>query len=138
MKIKNIHFDKIKDLAFEEQMKCNGKDEEADLTKINSAFCWRGSTLGYFFWNAVNDEKYNYARNIFDWDNDTNNMNTVFNPQPHYDNTNGSLYKIAEQRGWNAYTFDCVKRLDRAGKKDNIRQEIQKSIDVLTIWLNEL
>lgn len=56
----------------------------------------------------------------------------------YYDNTNGSLYKIAEQRGWSAYVFDVVKRLDRGGKKDPLKQEIEKSIAVLQLWLKEL
>lgn len=66
----------------------------------------------------------------------------VFNPQPHYDNSKpgGSLYKVATERGWNAYLFDVVKRIERGGKKENnpLRQEIEKSIDVFKIWLNEL
>lgn len=62
----------------------------------------------------------------------------TFNPQPHYDNIKGSLYKVANERGWNAYLFDIVKRLERGGKKDPLKQEIEKSIDVLKIWLNEL
>lgn len=62
----------------------------------------------------------------------------IFNPQPHYDNTNGSLYKIGTERKWNPYLFDVVKRLERGGKKDPLKQEIEKSIDVLKIWLNEL
>lgn len=62
----------------------------------------------------------------------------AYNPQPHYNNDNGSLYKVATQRNWNAYLFDIVKRLERGGKKDPIEQEIQKSIDVLRIWLEEL
>lgn len=62
----------------------------------------------------------------------------VFNPQKHYDNSNGSLYKVATERKWNAYIFDVVKRLERGGKKDPLRQEIEKSIDVLKIWLAEL
>lgn len=56
----------------------------------------------------------------------------------YYDNSKGSLYKIAEQRGWSPYTFDVVKRLDRGGKKDPLRQEIEKSIVVLQLWLKEL
>lgn len=63
---------------------------------------------------------------------------TAFNPQPYYDNSKGSLYKVATERGWNAYLFDTVKRLERGGKKDPLRQEIEKSIDVLKIWLKEL
>lgn len=31
-----------------------------------------------------------------------------------------------------------VKRLERGDKKDPLRQEIEKSIDVLKIWLNEI
>lgn len=56
----------------------------------------------------------------------------------YYDNSKGSLYKIAEQRGWNSYVFDVVKRLDRGGKKDPLKQEIEKSIAVLNLWLTEL
>lgn len=62
----------------------------------------------------------------------------VFNPQSHYDNSKGSLYKVATERNWNAYIFDVVKRLERGGKKDPLKQEIEKSIDVLKIWLAEL
>lgn len=62
----------------------------------------------------------------------------VFNPQPYYDNSRGSLYKVAMERGWSSYIFDVVKRLERGGKKDPLRQEIEKSIDVLKIWLNEI
>lgn len=61
-----------------------------------------------------------------------------FSPQPHYNNDKGSLYKVATERNWNAYLFDVVKRLERGGKKDPLKQEIEKSIDVLKIWLNEL
>lgn len=62
----------------------------------------------------------------------------TFNPQPHYDNSKGSLYKVATERGWNPYVFDVVKRLERGGKKDPLKQEIEKSIDVLKIWLKEM
>lgn len=57
---------------------------------------------------------------------------------PYYDNTYGSLYQIAEQRGWGVRLFDLVKRLERGGKKDPLPQEIQKSIGVLELWLKEL
>lgn len=55
----------------------------------------------------------------------------------HYDNSKGSLYFIAQQRGWNPYIFDVVKRLERGGKKDPLKQEIEKSIFVLQLWLKE-
>lgn len=63
--------------------------------------------------------------------------NKTFNPQPHYNNDKGSLYKVAQDRNWNAYLFDVVKRLERGGKKDPLEQEIQKSIDLLNLWLIE-
>ena len=62
----------------------------------------------------------------------------VFNPQPYYDNTKGSIYKVGNERKWNPYLFDVVKRLERGGKKDPLKQEIEKSIDVLKIWLSEI
>jgi len=59
------------------------------------------------------------------------------NLPPYYDNTNGSLYKIAEQRGWNFYQSDCVKRIDRCLKKGNFKQDIEKTIALLNLWLEE-
>ena len=60
------------------------------------------------------------------------------NTPPYYDNSKGSLYKVATERNWNAYLFDVVKRLERNGKKDPLKQEIEKSIAVLEIWLKEI
>jgi hypothetical protein len=56
----------------------------------------------------------------------------------HYDNTHGSLYKIAQERGWNAYQFDIVKRIDRALKKGNFTEDLEKTKVVIDIWLKEL
>lgn len=66
------------------------------------------------------------------------NCKGIYNPQAHYDNSKGSLYKIASERGWNSYIFDIVKRLERGGKKDPLEQEINKSIDVLKVWLQDV
>lgn len=55
----------------------------------------------------------------------------------YYDNTNGSLYQIAEHRGWNFYQADAVKRIDRALKKGNFKQDIEKTIALLQLWLRE-
>jgi hypothetical protein len=59
------------------------------------------------------------------------------NTQKHYDNENGSLYKIAVQRGWNAYQFDAIKRIDRAYKKGLFKEDIEKTIVVLNMMKNE-
>lgn len=57
--------------------------------------------------------------------------------QAHYDNSYGSLYKVAQERGWNAYQFDAIKRIDRALKKGNFTEDIEKTKVVLEIWKEE-
>ena len=52
----------------------------------------------------------------------------------HYDNSNGTLYKIATERGWNAYLFDIVKRLERAEKKGCFEEDLKKSKDVIDLY----
>lgn len=59
------------------------------------------------------------------------------NTPKHYDNTKGTLYKVADERGWNPYLFDIVKRLERADKKGEFKQDLEKSINVIKLWLNE-
>jgi hypothetical protein len=63
-------------------------------------------------------------------------MERFIKPMKHYDNTNGSLYKVALERGWNAYQFDAVKRIDRAYKKGCFKEDIEKTIVVLELMLN--
>ena len=55
----------------------------------------------------------------------------------HYDNSKGTLYKIATERGWNAYLFEVVKRIERAEKKGEFISDIKKSIHVLELYLAE-
>jgi|688.fasta_scaffold535374_1 hypothetical protein len=64
-------------------------------------------------------------------------MEGLKNAPKYYDNKKGSLYKVATERGWNPYLFDVVKRLERGGKKDPLRQEIEKTKLVLDLWLKE-
>lgn len=61
-----------------------------------------------------------------------------FEQPKYYDNTNGSLYKLAQERNWNTYIFDIVKRLSRNGNKDDMRLEIDKSIFVLKLYKDEI
>ena len=60
------------------------------------------------------------------------------NTPTHYNNSNGSLYKIAQQRGWNAYQFDAIKRIDRALKKGEFEKDIDKTIEVLKMFKSNL
>ena len=55
----------------------------------------------------------------------------------HYNNDNGTLYFISEQRGWSSYLFDIVKRLERSGKKGEFESDLNKSKVVIDIWLKE-
>lgn len=55
----------------------------------------------------------------------------------HYDNSKGTLYKVASERNWNPYLFDIVKRLERADKKGEFKTDLEKSILVINLWLKE-
>ncbi len=59
------------------------------------------------------------------------------NTPNHYDNSKGTLYKVAQERGWNPYLFDIVKRLERAEKKGEFDTDLDKSIAVIQLWKNE-
>lgn len=59
------------------------------------------------------------------------------NTPSHYDNSKGTLYKVALERGWNAYLFDIVKRLERAEKKGVFDEDLDKSIAVIQLWKKE-
>jgi hypothetical protein len=58
-------------------------------------------------------------------------------PDKHYDNTNGSLYKFAEDHGLNAYEFDCIKRIVRCRKKGHFREDLEKTVRVINLYLKE-
>lgn len=60
-----------------------------------------------------------------------------FEAPKHYDNSKGTLYKVAEERGWNTYLFDIVKRLERANKKGEFESDLNKSKLVIDLWLQE-
>jgi hypothetical protein len=55
----------------------------------------------------------------------------------HYDNSNGSLYKFAEDHGLNAYEFETIKRVVRSRKKGEFISDIEKTIRVLNLYLEE-
>lgn len=55
----------------------------------------------------------------------------------HYDNSKGTLYKVAQERGWSPYLFDIVKRLERSEKKGEFNTDLDKSIAVIQLWKNE-
>lgn len=52
----------------------------------------------------------------------------------HYDNSLGSLYKIQQDRGWNAYQFDIIKRIDRCEKKGEFSSDLKKTKDLIDLY----
>lgn len=64
-------------------------------------------------------------------------VTTITGTPKHYDNSKGSLYKIAVDRGWNAYQLDAIKRIDRVEKKGEFLSDIDKTIEVLQLYKKE-
>jgi hypothetical protein len=57
--------------------------------------------------------------------------------QKHYQGTNGSLYKFAEEWKLNSYEFDIIKRIVRCRHKGKFEQDLQKTKDTIDIYLQE-
>ena len=55
----------------------------------------------------------------------------------HYNNENGSLYLFAQQHELNSWEFDCIKRLVRCRKKGQFKEDLEKSIRVIELYLKE-
>jgi len=55
----------------------------------------------------------------------------------YYSKEGGSLYLVAEKRKWNAYQFDAIKRLERCEQKGSFKQDIEKTITVITLCKDE-
>ena len=55
----------------------------------------------------------------------------------HYDNTNGSLYKFANDRGLNPWEFDILKRTIRCRKKGNFKEDLEKTKFLIDLYLKE-
>lgn len=55
----------------------------------------------------------------------------------HYNNKNGSLYKFAEEQGLNSWEFDIIKRIVRCRKKGQFTEDLEKTKDVIDLYLSE-
>jgi hypothetical protein len=58
------------------------------------------------------------------------------NTQSHYKGKD-SLYKFAEEWGLNSYEFDIVKRIVRCRHKGTFQQDLEKTKDLIDIYLKE-
>ena len=43
----------------------------------------------------------------------------------------------AKQRGWDAYQFDIVKRIDRCKKKGEFKKDLEKTKFLIDLYLDE-
>lgn len=66
----------------------------------------------------------------------TQEMNTVNFPE-HYDNTNGSIYKFCNDQKLNSWEFDIIKRVVRCRKKGQFKEDLQKTKDLIDLYLKE-
>lgn len=57
--------------------------------------------------------------------------------QPHYDNTNGSIYKFCNDQKLNSWEFDIIKRVVRCRKKGQFKEDLQKTKDLIDLYLKE-
>jgi len=59
------------------------------------------------------------------------------NDDAHYDNSNGSLYKFAEEQSLNAWEFDIIKRVVRCRSKGQFVSDLEKTKRVIDLYLKE-
>ena len=107
-----------------------------DITKEGTYIINLAGSVTYDFVTPQNDKRYVILKTSFhtvdivEYKDDLNTPN-------YYDNTKGSLYKVAQERGWNSYLFDIVKRLERAEKKGEFDKDLDKTINLIKLYRNE-
>jgi hypothetical protein len=55
----------------------------------------------------------------------------------YYDNSKGSIYQFCENQNLNAWEFEIIKRVVRCRKKGEFISDLEKTIKVIEIYLNE-
>lgn len=68
---------------------------------------------------------------------ETSDITSEINTPKHYDNSKGSLYKFANEQGLNSWEFDICKRIIRSRKKGNFKEDLEKTIAVIQLYLKE-
>jgi len=64
-------------------------------------------------------------------------LSTPLRDDAHYDNSNGSLYKFAEDQSLNAWEFDIIKRVVRCRSKGQFVSDLEKTKRVIDLYLKE-
>lgn len=55
----------------------------------------------------------------------------------YYNNLKGSVYKFSNDQQLNAWEFDIVKRVVRCRRKGEWRKDLEKTIDLIKLYLDE-
>ena len=79
---------------------------------------------------VLND--YGYVWNLF-----KEEVELIEQTDQHYNNTNGSLYKFAQDHELNAWEFDIIKRITRCRKKGQFKEDLEKTKRVIDLYLKE-
>lgn len=138
------------------RIKINSEEEYLDVCESLEIMGYKVAKVAYS--ESINSLKLNKDKNCWNpsskpscitfnkflllgiyYENDTIKLseNETFNPQAHYDNSSGSLFKIAEELGLNHWEFDIFKRLVRCRKKNQFEQDLQKIKDTVDIYMTE-
>jgi len=107
-----------------------------DITKGGEYSIDDNGVVCYDFQEPQNDKRYVIVKTSFHTVDICQTKDDLNTPN-YYDNTNGSLYKVAQERGWNSYLFDIVKRLERAEKKGEFDKDLEKTINLIKLYRNE-
>ena len=73
----------------------------------------------------------------FEMHEETSEKTSEITTPKHYDNSKGSLYKFANEQGLNSWEFDILKRTIRSRKKGNFKEDLEKTIAVIQLYLKE-
>jgi len=132
--------------------------EEKQEMKVGDKLKYKGGMNPEYgcYEDVTFDESYQVTRigidsvdlridNNFNWRFSLDEINSFFTEpvlviqlDNHYDNTNGSLYKFAVDHNLNAFEFDAIKRLVRCRKKGQFREDLEKTIRVIELYLKEM
>jgi hypothetical protein len=94
----------------------------------------------YKVYNNVGAESWLYKEEIEEIEDNNLTLKNIPSPpqkDQHYNNTNGSLYKFAQDHDLNAWEFDIIKRITRCRKKGQFKEDLEKTKRVIDLYLKE-
>ena len=91
------------------------------------------------YFTLTNDvkESFSFMHTEFDMYFEVLKLESKDEAPKHYDNSNGSLYRFADNQGLNTWEFDIVKRIVRCRKKGNFKEDLEKTKFLIDLYLKE-